>query len=211
MQRKRGFTIIELIITIGITALLVAVALPRYNGFLRQQEFNASAQGLVICLQTAQREAASPTDVGAATNNVRFTGATMEEIGNDLKCTVTYYSADTTAYKLANGIAVPIYSKASTLFTGVSLSTATAESSAGDITVNDTASASMLVSVYFGTLERGIPIVFRACSAGCESLAPPSLQFGSGISLVLNLSNPFSEVTQRVTMEKIGLPIQLSN
>jgi prepilin-type N-terminal cleavage/methylation domain-containing protein len=215
MRRKRGFTIIELIIAVTVTALLVAVALPRYNGFLRQQEFNASAQGLVICLQTAQREAASPTYLGAATPSIRFTGALVEEVGSgDLRCTVTYYTATTTADKLADGTATPVYSKTSTQLANISLFSATAKSSAGNIIVYGTDSNTMVTSVYFGALEQGTPIVFRACSDlahGCGGLAPPDLTFGKGLSLSLALTYPTStEIIQTVTMEKTGLPIQLS-
>ncbi|MEI6477995.1 MAG: prepilin-type N-terminal cleavage/methylation domain-containing protein [bacterium] len=60
LRRPTGFTLIELIIAAAISVAVLMVAVPRYNGFIRQQEFAGSAQDIVDCIQYAQRTAAAP-------------------------------------------------------------------------------------------------------------------------------------------------------
>ena len=53
MARARGFTLIEIMITVAIIGILVAIAVPSYNGHLRKSR-RAEAQGFMT--QIAQKQ-----------------------------------------------------------------------------------------------------------------------------------------------------------
>ena len=53
----RGFTIIELLIALGITALLLTIGLPSFTTFLRNSEIRSTAESIINGLRTARTEA----------------------------------------------------------------------------------------------------------------------------------------------------------
>jgi len=55
--RARGFTMLELMVTMAIIALLAAVGAPAMTDFIRSNRLNAMARQLDADLQTARREA----------------------------------------------------------------------------------------------------------------------------------------------------------
>ncbi len=52
MFRKKGFTILELLIVIGVIAILVGIALPRFKG-MKDEGNSAKAKGELRAIQTA--------------------------------------------------------------------------------------------------------------------------------------------------------------
>ena len=57
MSGKRGFTLIELMVAIAITAILLTVALPSFEVTLNSNRLTSSANEFVTALQTARMEA----------------------------------------------------------------------------------------------------------------------------------------------------------
>lgn len=57
MQKMKGFTLIELIITITVLAILVTIAVPSFNSLLNRQKLNASARELMSKLVEARTQA----------------------------------------------------------------------------------------------------------------------------------------------------------
>ncbi|MHA3082660.1 pilus assembly FimT family protein [Acinetobacter sp. ANC 5383] len=58
MRSVRGFTLIELMVTIGVMAIIAAIAVPSFNNMLLKQNLNASTRSLVITLEKARSKAA---------------------------------------------------------------------------------------------------------------------------------------------------------
>ncbi len=55
---KHGFTVVELMVTLAIAAVLIGMALPALNGFVTQRTFSAKANDFVIAVNYARSEAA---------------------------------------------------------------------------------------------------------------------------------------------------------
>ncbi|WP_336984467.1 pilus assembly FimT family protein [Acinetobacter soli] len=57
MQKMKGFTLIELIITITVLAILATIAVPSFNSLLNRLKLNASARELMSKLVEARTQA----------------------------------------------------------------------------------------------------------------------------------------------------------
>ena len=57
MSKKKGFTLIEMIITVAIAAILVMVALPNFRDFIENNRLATNANKLISMLQYAKSEA----------------------------------------------------------------------------------------------------------------------------------------------------------
>lgn len=58
MRSVRGFTLIELMVTIGVMAIIAVMAVPSFTNMLLRQNLNASTRSLVITLEKARSKAA---------------------------------------------------------------------------------------------------------------------------------------------------------
>lgn len=58
MRSVRGFTLVELMITIGVMAIIVVMAVPSFTNMLLKQNLNKSTRDLVIVLEKARSKAA---------------------------------------------------------------------------------------------------------------------------------------------------------
>ena len=57
MKRTHGFTLVELLITILVAALLMALAIPAFNSFVENNRIAASSNSIVSALNVARSEA----------------------------------------------------------------------------------------------------------------------------------------------------------
>ena len=57
MKKIRGFTIIELMVTVAIGDVLVAVAIPSFDPFIKKSRMTAATNELVSALHIARNEA----------------------------------------------------------------------------------------------------------------------------------------------------------
>ncbi len=64
MDNKIGFTLIELIVVIGVTALILGISLSYYNNFTAQQQLRAEARKIVDVLELAKNKAAAGDSPG---------------------------------------------------------------------------------------------------------------------------------------------------
>lgn len=55
--RQRGFTLIELIVTFAVIAVMIALALPSYNEWIQNAQIRTAAQSITNGLQRARAEA----------------------------------------------------------------------------------------------------------------------------------------------------------
>ena len=54
---QRGFTLVELMITIGVMAIIAVMAVPSFTNMLLKQNLNKSTRDLVIVLEKARSKA----------------------------------------------------------------------------------------------------------------------------------------------------------
>ena len=57
MGKSRGFTLIELMVTIAVLAIITAMAVPAFKDMMLAQNFNKSTQGLIATLNEARAQA----------------------------------------------------------------------------------------------------------------------------------------------------------
>ena len=57
MERKRGFTIIELLITIVVATILLAIGVPSFQEFIKNNRISGQSNSLIISIQMARNEA----------------------------------------------------------------------------------------------------------------------------------------------------------
>lgn len=57
LGRQRGYTLLELMVTLGIVAILAGVAVPSFNDFIRTQRLRSVASDLNTTFQLARSEA----------------------------------------------------------------------------------------------------------------------------------------------------------
>ena len=57
-ERKRGFTIIELMVALAIAGVLLGLALPAFNGFIEQRTMTTRVNEFVLAVNYARSEAA---------------------------------------------------------------------------------------------------------------------------------------------------------
>lgn len=57
MKRQRGLTIVELMITVAIAAVLMGIALPAFNGFIEQRTLTTQVNSFLLSVQYSRSEA----------------------------------------------------------------------------------------------------------------------------------------------------------
>jgi type IV fimbrial biogenesis protein FimT len=57
MKRENGFTVVELLITIVVVSILLAMGVPSFMEFVKNNRLSAQANNLVIAIQAARSEA----------------------------------------------------------------------------------------------------------------------------------------------------------
>jgi prepilin-type N-terminal cleavage/methylation domain-containing protein len=153
MHQGRGFTIVEFVIAVAISAILGGIAVARYNSYERVQAFQRVGTGVASCLERASQRARSGAEAGA----YRFVRASVVmgvSAGGDAttSCTVDTFSQYTgstlqTATSLVDTVPVP--SDPKPLVTGSAVGY-----------WNTTTFGAQVYRFVFGTLEQGVLIAW---------------------------------------------------
>ncbi len=86
MRRSHGFTLIELMITLAVMAVLVTLAAPSFNSYIANQRVKAAAYDLLATLSLARSEAVKRnTDVSVSAASNWSTGWSVSVGGTTLK------------------------------------------------------------------------------------------------------------------------------
>lgn len=83
-MKSRGFTFLELLVTIAIAAILVAVALPSFRGTIQRHRLRSAADNLQAAIDYARAEAvlrASYVSLCASADSATCSGAATYETG----------------------------------------------------------------------------------------------------------------------------------
>ena len=82
MRRRHGFTLMELMITIAILAIMSAIVIPNLIGWFPQYRLNAAARDMVSTMQMARLKAIKEnTDIIVAINVANDTVTVFEDDG----------------------------------------------------------------------------------------------------------------------------------
>jgi type IV fimbrial biogenesis protein FimT len=57
VSKARGFTLVELMVTVAIVAILLSIGAPQLRNFLQRQQVNADVDSLTVAIQLARSEA----------------------------------------------------------------------------------------------------------------------------------------------------------
>jgi len=90
MRRYKGFTIVELMITIAILGILVAIAAPSFNESIARRRVDGIANELSTDLQFARAEAISKNiEVALVVSATGYTVGTLKTVTIDSRCSLS--------------------------------------------------------------------------------------------------------------------------
>lgn len=80
MRNNRGFTLIELMVTIAVFAVIVMMATPSFNKLIVNQKLNSSTRGLINAFNLAKSQAAILKRAVAVCPNKTIAGASYTKL-----------------------------------------------------------------------------------------------------------------------------------
>ncbi|MBQ0796602.1 GspH/FimT family pseudopilin [Zhongshania sp.] len=83
LGRQRGYTLLELMVTLGIVAILAGVAVPSFNGFIQTQRLRSAANDLTTSFNLARSESVKRNvDVLMAPSQVLWSDGWLVKLGD---------------------------------------------------------------------------------------------------------------------------------
>lgn len=91
---RTGYTVIELVVALAISALLLALTIPRYDTYEQHIAFRGGMQNLVSCLQAANTSVTAPQSGLTGVPAVAMTSVVLASSASDtISCQLTYRDA----------------------------------------------------------------------------------------------------------------------
>ena len=83
---KKGYTLVELMVALAISALLVGLAVPRFTAYQQQLEFEQEARVILECMQSAADQVAAPVGLVVGTSKLTVK---LANIAGPVSCSYT--------------------------------------------------------------------------------------------------------------------------
>jgi len=202
LRRKSAFTLIELILAVGVVVMLTAVAIPSFSTLNRSNQWEDSIQDLASCVQNAQREAATPdvskiAQVAGIAPTLRFTAAAFAYDGaGNVTCKDEYF-ADT------KGVPFTLTDMKNAVTPTGTFGITAALSTVSSVKFSGVTAPSAYV-VYFSASQGGVPVAYSYVKGGAAT--------GNTITtLVLVLTKSAGGTTTLTLPSAAGSPMTVVN
>jgi type II secretory pathway pseudopilin PulG len=191
MRRRPAFTILEVIIATALIVVFSLLAVPAYNSFSQELEFQSDLQKVAGCIQQASDAARAQQSNQTL---FRYVEAYLEYSTTDtLRCTLRYHY-----YNLNIEGALGIVGPADTVQPNplVIGNVSSRILSIAGFGVQDLkgSTAATFTRLVFGSLESGRLVAVTSDGSGALSARPPAVPYGRGLRVTLELAAANSKV-----------------
>jgi Tfp pilus assembly protein FimT len=202
---KKGYSLIELIMTLAVSIILLSVGVARYNSYASNLAFTSNAQDISDCIQNAQQVAVTG---GVAGKSYRYIAADIRDTGGSVTCDVYGYPSTSALPLTKSGSDVSLANTVTEV--GLKLAKPTGSVTlANCLNQFDGSSGHTVFRIIFGSYERGVPldVTYDGSNTGITAANPTK---GQGFTSCFALENFTTNYHAEISIGQRGTPIGVS-